>query len=416
MHINFNKEMRQNNADRLPDLVITQFNKDLPEGTEYKMDSDGDLVLKAKGDSISIGGLSLMDIDEIEDKIGNNATQADILEYSYNSQKPLRLKTKKEGYLKINGKDIPIDKIKFNPLHSFEYSDGNFQAIPQPFPKIDDITIGCEEYSRTLGVQRIPYDGIDKIKIQSNQKDVLQITLTYNVVEKNSNISISAQLKNAKNIRDIVEAIYIYNAFIDGKGLLDGEKVTITKEEKNIKKFNENYALFWRRTLEVEEILNKAFNITFIPTKGDIDEDTVSIIEELYQSLILKEPVRLDKHIKDIKGALDIKDKIDINELMKKKFFISYIATNHIEIFETEFELNSLDGILDALVNEYQIAGDQLILTLKNDGTGDDPFIVTMLFLNENEANEYRKNNEKTLEKIFRNAVPLKELVDPVFE
>ena len=55
---------------------------------------------------------------------------------------------------------------------------------------------------------------------------------------------------------DIVETVFIYNAYCDGKGLLMGNPVGGGKDKVEDKKFDEKSAKFWEKVLEIEEKLN----------------------------------------------------------------------------------------------------------------------------------------------------------------
>lgn len=60
----------------------------------------------------------------------------------------------------------------------------------------------------------------------------------------------------AKSVQEIVESVEIFNAFIDGKGYLMGEKIPSDAFPDNSKdKFDKRTLDFWKKVLEVETAL-----------------------------------------------------------------------------------------------------------------------------------------------------------------
>ncbi len=405
MLIDFNREVKLNSQDTIPKLIT--------QGIFDEVISEGNLGLVPDHESMTIEGLRLKNPKEYEDKLGSDPSIEDILKYSYNSQKEICFSPIHEGYIKINGQDKPIEEMNFNllQLYTVEYVQGDIIAIPHSFPETDDIMIGGKGYSRSLKTHRVPNESLNKIEIQSDLEEPLRVELILDDNEKTTTINISIELKFAKTIKDIVESIFIYDAFANNEGIIDGEKaVTLFQptETSDVKKFNQKMASFWKKTLEIENILNNNLGVRFVPPKGSVDDETISSVEELYQSLVLNKPVRINNSIESVKGNLSVE--LDLNALVGNPIFTIFDAKKSFDIFDTQFELYSLNGILDAVVSNYKTDGDQLILYFEHEDIDNESFLATIDFLSEKELKKYREENGKSLENTFRNCSSINEL------
>ena len=111
----FNKAFKKNQSAerRIPEAVMDYLNSTIPDGTKYVADSNGNITLVADGKPITIGGIEIEIPKELRKK-GKPLTIEDVRIFSYNAQRQLKVTLKKEGYIVINGKEIPVEDLHRN--------------------------------------------------------------------------------------------------------------------------------------------------------------------------------------------------------------------------------------------------------------------------------------------------------------
>ena len=177
MFVDFNRVFKNKPQTQItvPNALVSYMNKSLPDGVKYVVDKNGNCVISSDAESISIGGFVFKPTDEQKRTLGKKYTQQDVIDYLYNTQKPIPLTLQKEGYIKLNGQEFPIDKMSYNPLNPVKYVSGTLYMYPHPFPEPFQITVGCEKYERSLLVSRVPHNSINIGAFESDKNDPLPI-------------------------------------------------------------------------------------------------------------------------------------------------------------------------------------------------------------------------------------------------
>ena len=200
--------------------------------------------------------------------------------------------------------------------------------------------------------------------------------------------------------KDIVETVFIYNAYCDGKGLLMGNPVGGGKDKVEDKKFDENSARFWEKVLEIEEKLN----LNFIPPKDDIEFETICMVEQLYQNLICKKPIKKRDIATSITSDMNMREGINLDDLIGKQIFFQYNATTTFELFEMQFSLPSIVGIFNSIFESYEILDNKTKVILGTKDKGQKPFTAILCFASDSDMNEYVKENPDCYENILSKA------------
>ena len=213
-------------------------------------------------------------------------------------------------------------------------------------------------------------------------------------------MTLGFDLKKANTVKDIVETVFIYNAYCDGKGLLMGHPVGRMKDKADDKKFDEKSARFWEKVFEIEEKLN----LKFIPPKTDIEFETICLVEQLYQNLICKKPVKQREIITSIISDMNVKEGVNLDELIGKQIFFQYNATTTFELFEKKLSLPAILGIFNSTFKSYEILDDKTKIILGIKDKNQKPFTAILCFASDSDLNEYVKENPDCYENILSNA------------
>ena len=134
------------------------------------------------------------------------------MSYSYNSQNPIPLQLKKEGYILLNGEDFPIDKIRYNPYCPVTIVSGKMFMYPPKFPKPFTLTIGGKKYSRQLTFHRIPNESVHIAAFESQNEQPLMVQYFLDQPKHTISFNISFNLPYATTVRDVVESTSIFNS------------------------------------------------------------------------------------------------------------------------------------------------------------------------------------------------------------
>ena len=387
---------------KVPEVTLKYLSNSLPKGVKYVSDEHGNLTITSSdGSKITMGGFNVTITDEMRSVLGNQYSAAQIAKYAYNTQKKIVMNLKEDGIIIVNGERMPVEKFAYNMFDNFSYVNSKFYMVPPKFPEPFELELGCEKYKRKLSFQRVPYASLDKSKFQSVNEDPLRMEFIVCEEDYSVKMTLGFDLKKANTVKDIVETVFIYNAYCDGKGLLMGHPVGRMQDKADDKKFDEKSAQFWEKVLEIEEKLN----LKFIPPKDDIEFETICLVEQLYQNLICKKPVKQREIITSIISDMNVKEGVNLDDLIGKQIFFQYNATTTFELFEKKFSLPAILGIFNSTFKSYEILDDnktKIILGIKD--KNQKPFTAILCFASDSDLNEYVKENPDCYENILSNA------------
>lgn len=403
MFVDFNRVFKNKTQTQLsvPTALVDYMNRSLPVGVKYIVDSNGNCVIVSTTGSCSIGGFKFEPTEEQKKVIGKEFTRKDVLDYFYNTQKPIPLVLDRDGYILLNGQEFPVEKMVFNPFAPIKYVSGTLYMYPQKFPEPFSIRVGCNMYERTLLVKRIPHDSVSVTAFESDREAPLYIQYFVDCKKQSFTMNISFNISRAKTIRDIVESTSIYNAFLNGNGTFLGQPLNAKLNSSASKRFDENSIVFWKKVLQVEEHLE----VSFIPPQEDVDFDTICLVEQLYQNLINQLPTRSKKLIDSIDANWDLNnpDK-SIQEAIGLPIFFEFEATTCIALFGVTIELPTLLGVFNSVLKEFFRKGNKQKLILTDESEEKKQYISAMYFKSEEELITYKAGDHNKIITLFHDA------------
>lgn len=410
MFVNFNKAFNSKPETKIsiPPALIQHLNKSLPSDMEYIVNDDGNCAVTSKSGNFNIGGF-IFKITESQRKIlGTNFTNEDLFQYFYNSQKPIPLELEKDGYILLNGKEFPIEKLNYNPYVPIKHVKGKFMMYPPKFSNSFIIKVGNEKFERELEVTRIPNESVSAVAYESKRDNALYVKYIIDNEEPNFSFTISFDLSKARNVEDIVESTSIYNSFVDNRGRIF-ETIIKANEKSNARKFDERSILFWEKVLKIEKILA----VRFIPTKEDIDFETICLVERLYQNLVNNIPVRDNQTIDAINGEWNFKkSKEEIKNSIGHPIFFEFEATNDIELFGVKINLPCLIEVFDSILSGFEINDGKHKIILSDVSEDKNRYTSMLCFKNEKELKEFKEKDVNERTNLFKQAKKPQEFLD----
>lgn len=389
----------------IPDAFIAYLNKQLPEGVKYALDADGNCVITADNAKFTLGGFVFAVSQEEKKILGKDFSRDDVLRLFYNRQKPIPLRLEKEGIVLLNGQEFPVDKMFLNPHNPISKKSGSFFMSPGPLPAPFVLSVGCKECERKVLVSRVPHNSVNTMAFESDKDDPLRVSYLVTPEEQKLTMSMSFNLSRAKTIRDIVESIRIYNAYLEGKGYLCGQPLETKLTGESAKKFEETIIEFWEKVLAIEEHLD----VVFEPPRDDIDFDTICLVEQLYQNLIQKTPIRETGKPDTLDGKWESKNEADILASIGSAIYFEFEATRTVELFGAKFTLHGLLGIIDAVLADFVRKGKKHKIVL-SDVSEDRPRYTTSLFFKcEQDMMKYKEGDHNERLTAFHKAKKARE-------
>ena len=186
-----------------------------------------------------------------------------------------------------------------------------------------------------------------------------------------------------------MKATSIYNAYIDGSGLLCGQPLLGNLLEDDVNKYDEESIGFWKKVLDLEKILG----VTFTPPHADVDFESICAVERLYQNLINRLPIRENKKIESIDGDWEMKSEEEVDKSIGTPIMFEFEATSNIDLFGCQITLPALIAIFDAVVQRYTREGSKYKIFLGDVSEEKMRYISKMCFLTEQDMRMYRDSD-----------------------
>lgn len=405
MFVSFNSvfNKRPQAETKVPKEMLEYMNEQLPQGVKYIADSKGRCSIINDGEKITLSGFCFNPTEEQKKILGENYTYQEVLDYSYNAQQKIPLLLRNDGIIILNGKEIPIKELSYNPLLDIKYVSGSLTLIPQRFPKPFSITIGDGKYSRELIISRIPNESVHIAMFQSKEKEPLMMKFSIDEENQKMDLNVSYDLKYATSIRDVVETTMIFNAYLSGNAFFDGILLDKIILDSNNKQFDVKSAFFWEKVLRIEDCLN----VQFVFPKEDVSLDDFKLVEELYQNLINEKPIRNAEKITSIDGdwQKDFKESIGHS--------ISFIFNSVIEIslFKLKLSLPVLQCIYNVKIKDIQKKELKTRIVLEDESDEKKQYNCSMIFKDIEKLNEYKNKEFYEIINIFNNAKTIEEYI-----
>ena len=409
MFVDFNKVFKEKKPTEhtIPPALLEYFSNLLPKNLRYTVDKNNNCLLVSEKESMDIGGFKVAPTAEQIKILGEYYTVKDVLNYCENSQQPIPLKLEKEGFISLNGEEVSIDKLFFNPFNPLQYISGTFYMYPHKFPGPFPVTLGYNDYQITVTVKRVPNNSISIAAFESDCSKAIYIKYFIDLTKNTMTFSMSINTTIAKTIKDIVSVISIYNAFIEGKGTFNNIPFNISLETDNVKKIDQRTLCFWEKILKIEEVLN----VSFVPPHGNIDSDSIYMVEELYQNLINHKPVRDNDKIDSISNNWEFSnpDK-DLKDLVGKSIVFQFEATENIELFGVKLQLPALVGIFNSVVKDFSITEDSKYkITLVDESEDKERYTSIICFKTEEELLKNKSSDFNKMVDLLHDAKSVQE-------
>lgn len=400
MFVDFNKVFGKTPQAELqiPQALIDQLSAKLPDGFIYVADSNNNLTISHDGKKdlkYTISGMTLEPTDQQKEILGENYSFEDIMNLSYNSQKPVPVKFKNDKYVTINGTDISIEQLSYNPFKPYELVIDSTYIYPFPFPPAFTIKIGNEKTQIELSIERIPNDSLDIMAFKSDDSKCLSIIYSLNPKIHFFSITMNISLDKASTVQEIIDAMEIYNAFIEGKGYIFNSIIDARFDTTNASRYDDEALEFWEKVKELEDKLS----VSFDPHGSELEFENICDIEEVYQNIINKTPIRRNTSINSITSKWEFSKDDIIKDALEKTIYFEFDGKSTVNLFGQNIEFPCIVGVFNAVFAKYEKneEKDECTIFLKNESDDKQMYTSTLRFLHREELLRYKEETKNRI-------------------
>lgn len=404
MAISFNDIFNNSSGEEysIPNGYLSYLNNTVPDGFEYQEVKPGVCQLITESGEYRISGIAYSLNDEQRKVLGDRCSLNDVIKYMNNSQERIEITLKADNTILLNNTPIKLDMLLKDAYHPLELKSGQLWMVPKPFPDPIAVTLSDGTIEKHLMLERMPNRSVDTWTFKTNNDGALNISLVIDMEKQTSKMKLDLEIEKATDVREIVESGKVYQALIEGRGLFMGYKMNAGKGGRSSKMIAKS-VVFWEKVFQIEEELGLEFD----PSASDIDEKTVEIVEELYQSLVRKEPFKDGKSVESLSG-LQNSEKNDLVSLIGKPILFEFETTNKVELFGSLFEVQAIVMIFNAKIKDVKMVNDNLTVLFEDESKEKKKYNVALFFANHEEMNAMKSDRDNMLS-MFRNAKLLSE-------
>lgn len=335
MFVNFKDVFKEDNY-KIPKEIIEALNENATEGLEYKQ-CDNDICVLV-GENLNIK----LEFEKPEGFTGK--TSKELLDYSYRTQKPLKI-INNDFYIK--DKPLKMEDIIKSPFKEMKWENGEFFLHPRPF-KPFFINIEGNGIVKELEILRQPCEDMNKMLFRTT--DNSPIILKYVIEESKGDVkfNMDIDIDLCKSVQEAIEVLKIYKSLFESNLKILGAKINNTSKNDDAKIIEEMIDLY-------EKVLKIEFEIDIhFKPKKEIDSNDVYIIEGLYKNLIEKVPYKEYCYLSNLKVSND--KQFNWNELIDKEgigFTVNSIE--EVNILGIKIKLPSITGLFSFKIKEAKV-------------------------------------------------------------
>lgn len=372
----------------IPPPILKMLNESLPKGFKYVNIENGFCRIDTEGE-FAIGSGNIVLPDSAKKILTENYTMEILWTYLYNSQQKVEILPDKNGDYLVDGEKIKASELVKAPLkNNIKCDCTRLYLIPPEFPEPHELEIGTKNEKRKFKFSRQPHESISEIKFSTADEGTLEISYIVNYPIINFTFKVSE--KKAQDIKDIIFANKVFNAFLSGEGYINNTKIQI-KDTQSTNLVSKEAMSFWETVYQLERILNVKFNPKF-----DITVGLVNKVKLLQRCFIEKIPYKAYETYENVAGT-GYNEYSKIEDLTGKEVYFEMTQENSIELFGVQLKLLQLTGIFNAVVKSQQMLNDkqkgEYCIELKSKNNSK-MYSGNMLFITKKDLSKFKKNKD----------------------
>lgn len=353
---NFIKNFKNQNYNDgfLPQSVLEELSKKWNGNLEYVYKENGTYMLEATNGKVELGfkNFEIENLDEIKDKCQKEKlTIEDLIDYSYNSQRPLTLKPLKNFQQFINNEKIDNNEFIISKDIIADPIPEKLVIFPEKMNKSIELKIGNGEKSYVYTFIQKPIDSLTKKRFVTSPDSKLLI----NYEIDNERIKFNIEINKLQNttIKEYLETLtFMQSLFNNGMYINDtyikGSKGKDEKYEKREKLID-----LWNKVYQIEKTLGLSFTIT----NDLLDKNDLDNILLLYKSFIENKALRINKKINTLSFSYENIPEWFIKDLKEKKernLCLEYSEKYNFNLLGEKIDVLKLKSYFNLFIDEIE--------------------------------------------------------------
>ncbi len=303
-------------------------------------------------------------------------TPEKLRKYMYRTQKPLSFDKAimKFGEHQVDPKKILLDPKKSNPYPIEKIT--KFYLIPKEFPKSHAIEFDFDGKKESFLVRRQPLDSETKLWFQSVDDKPIKVSYYLDVESHTLDINIDFKINRCTDFSEALTYSRYMDAFYTGKTKLFDFCLPKPKLDLEQTDTYDNYnTRLYEKICKLEEyfsnILNREF---FFNPKVMLEEEEHSLIHQLYYSLVLDTPFKMNHSIHTLELGSSSKDNQFVQMLLSSEKEKVGALTGHrnenIKLLGEEFSISLILNYAAIRIVSTEYKENKIVLTLEETDKG----------------------------------------------
>ncbi|MDF2536401.1 MAG: putative abortive phage resistance protein AbiGii toxin [Bacillales bacterium] len=310
--------------------------------------------------------------------------------------KALDMVSKEGKMVRVDGAASIETNIKHgNKLYPYDiHSDEITNIVVGPSKEEFELDLGICSNDEVKTIKLYRWYTEDKIIVETSDDSIVYFKMEFIKRTNKCNFTFKQQPTNAKNIQEIVNAYDIALLYLDKMFRNADQKCCNPDLLNEISKINDvknaisTAKSLYNKFYEIEQEIGLSFDPNDITHNSDFYET----VQEIYELIITKKIVRMNRTINDFQNKEMSLSKEEIDIEIGKKVLLTFINQMEYELLNEKVTIYTANALINAIVTEITMDNDK-IQSVKYEGIESDPMFISFSgFKTMNEAENEQKN------------------------
>ena len=398
---NFIKNFKNQNYNDgfLPKSVLEELSKKWNGNLEYVYNKNGTYMLKVKNGEVRLGfeNFDIENLDEIKKKCKKEElTMGDLIEYSYNSQKPLILRPQNNFQQFINNEKIDNNDFVISKDTIVDPIPEKIVISPEKMNKSIQLKVGNREKSYVYTFLQKPIDSLNKRRFVSSPDSKLLID--YEIDNEHIKFNIEMNKQQNTTVKEYLETLVFMQSLFDHGMYINDTFINNLKDVDEKKEKRKKIIDLWNKIYQIEKALNLKFKIT----NDLLDKNDIDNIFLLYRSFVENKPIRIDKKINKLSFSYEnIPEKFikDVKKHKETNLCLEYYEKYDFNLLGEKIDIFKLKSYFNLFVDEIENSEEtkKIHLILK-ENEQNKTYESVLLFENEQDLDTFLSNKDHLTE------------------
>lgn len=360
-------------TNSIPKEILEVLSDNLPQNLKYTEIRDGVIAVTTDHSSMNLSGFSLETPNGFPKEIPS--TSRNILEYMYRSQTETKIKPHEEGCILVDNAKVLISELVMQPLVDVEFTENTLIIKPSPFAPPTSITVKVGELKKDMFFRRMPHNSMDILKFENIDHKHLHFSYLLNEKTKDFTVKFNINIEETTDLEQYIECLKFLYGFQNEGVEIAGFLISNNNPKKEqVTSIKETLRLM-EKVMELSILLDVTFDY-----KKPLQDDDVYTIENLYGSLVHKQPFIKDVHLNSLSFNTDSPAAYKHMEESEGLAF-QYADEEVLNVLGTSLKVQKIEGLFNLRVKEVLYDEEQMTCELKTEPPSEGKTYISTLYV-----------------------------------